>query len=40
VDRGGMGWVDRLVDGEEGGPDVVVKGLGEVVEAVKEFKEV
>ena len=34
VDRAGLGWTDRLVDGD-GGPTVVVKGLGEVVEAVK-----
>ncbi|CAD6575208.1 MAG: hypothetical protein ASARMPRED_007130 [Alectoria sarmentosa] len=35
VDRGGAGWTDGLVGGETGKPTVVVKGLGEVVEAVK-----
>lgn len=35
VDREGKGWVDGLVEGEDGGPTVVVKGLGEVVEAVR-----
>lgn len=35
VDRGGAGWTDGLVRGETGKPTVVVKGLGEVVEAVK-----
>ncbi|KAF2501456.1 haloacid dehalogenase [Lophium mytilinum] len=38
VDRGGGGWVDRLVEGEGAGPDVVVKGLGEVVGAVRGFE--
>jgi 2-haloacid dehalogenase len=37
VDRGGVGWVDALVDGEEGGPNVVVGGLGEVLGAVGGF---
>lgn len=36
VDRGGAGWTDGLVQGETYKPTVVVKGLGEVVEAVKE----
>lgn len=36
VDRGGAGWTDGLVKGETGKPTVVVKGLGEVVAAVKE----
>ena len=36
VNRGGAGWTDGLVQGETGKPTVVVKGLGEVVEAVKE----
>lgn len=35
VDRAGNGWTDRLVEGKNGSPTVVVKGLGEVVEAVK-----
>lgn len=37
VDRGGAGWTDGLVRGEMGRPTVVVKGLGEVVEAVKKY---
>ena len=36
VDRGGAGWTDGLVNGEVGRPTAVVKGLGEVVEVVKE----
>ena len=36
VDRGGAGWTDGLVRGETGRPTAVVKGLGEVVEVVKE----
>ena len=36
VDREGAGWTDGLVGGETGKPTVVVKGLGEVVAAVKE----
>lgn len=35
VDREGNGWTDELVQGEKGRPTVIVKGLGEVVEAVK-----
>ena len=35
VDRAGNGWTDQLIQGETGGPTVIVKGLGEVVEAVK-----
>jgi len=35
VDRGGLGWTDALVAGENGKPTVVVKGLGEVIDAVK-----
>ncbi|KAF2096833.1 haloacid dehalogenase, type II [Rhizodiscina lignyota] len=34
VDRAGMGWTDRLAE-EGGGPTVIVKSLGEVIEAVK-----
>lgn len=38
VDRGGAGWSDRLMEGgEEGRPTVIVKGLGEVVEAVRKW---
>lgn len=37
VDRGGAGWTDGLVRGEMGRPTVVVKGLGEAVEAVKNY---
>lgn len=37
VDRGGAGWTDGLVQGETGKPTAVVKGLGEVVEAVKKY---
>lgn len=35
VDRAGNGWTDQLVEGEFGRPTVIVKGLHEVVEAVK-----
>ena len=35
VDRAGNGWTDQLIPEEIGRPTVVVKGLGEVVEAVK-----
>ncbi|KAI4189138.1 MAG: hypothetical protein L6R41_001686 [Letrouitia leprolyta] len=31
VDRGGGGWVDGLIEGEKGRPDLVMRGLGEVV---------
>jgi len=34
VDRAGNGWQDALVPGEHGRPTVIVKNLGEVVEAV------
>ncbi|KAF2018366.1 haloacid dehalogenase [Aaosphaeria arxii CBS 175.79] len=39
VDREGRGWVDRLLDGDEEGlrPDVVVRGVDEVVGRVEEF---
>ncbi|KAL8761252.1 MAG: hypothetical protein Q9184_002613 [Pyrenodesmia sp. 2 TL-2023] len=33
VDRGGAGWVDGLIEGKEGRPDLVVRKLGEVAEA-------
>ena len=35
VDRKGDGWTDALVAGEVGRPTVVVRGLGEVVDAVR-----
>lgn len=35
VDREGKGWTDGLVEGVAGGPTVIVKGLGEVIEAVR-----
>lgn len=35
VDRTGSGWSDGLADGEAGKPNIVVKGLGEVVDAVR-----
>ncbi|KAF2399868.1 haloacid dehalogenase [Trichodelitschia bisporula] len=35
VDREGNGWVDAVVEGELGGPTIVVKSLGEVVDAVR-----
>ena len=39
VDRGGKGWVDELMmQQEEMKPDLIVKGLGEVVEGVRGFK--
>lgn len=37
VDRAGAGWVDRLGEGDMGRPTVIVKSLGDVVEAVKAF---
>ena len=36
VDREGKGWMDELVEGDTGRPTVVVKGLDEVIGAVKE----
>lgn len=35
VDRAGSGWCDALVEGGMGEPDLVVNGLGEVVEGVE-----
>ncbi|KAI4204328.1 MAG: hypothetical protein LQ350_001308 [Teloschistes chrysophthalmus] len=35
VDRAGSGWCDGLVEGAMGKPDLVVKGLDEVVEGVE-----
>jgi len=35
VDRSGAGWVDSLGEGEKGRPSMIVKGLDEVVGAVK-----
>lgn len=35
VDRAGKGWQDQLVEGKAGKPTVVVRGLDEVVEAVR-----
>lgn len=35
VDRGGDGWKDELIQGASGQPTVIVKGLDEVVDAVK-----
>lgn len=35
VDRTGAGWTDCAVEGEKGRPTVIVKSLGEVVDAVK-----
>ncbi|KAI9822468.1 MAG: hypothetical protein M1827_000187 [Pycnora praestabilis] len=35
VDRAGNGWTDGLIEGDVGRPTVIVKGLGEVVDAVK-----
>lgn len=37
VDRAGAGWVDGLVQGERGRPDVVVRGVGEVVGGIEGF---
>lgn len=39
VDREGGGWTDGLVQGEKGRPDVIVKGVGEVVEGIEGFGE-
>ena len=36
VDRAGNGWTDKLIQGDFGSPTVVVRGLGEVLEAVRE----
>ena len=38
VDRGGSGWSDGLIEGEAGRPDLVVKGLDEVVEGVRRMR--
>lgn len=38
VDRGEQGWCDAMIEGNLGKPDVIAKGLGEVVEKVKAFK--
>ena len=35
VDRGGTGWTDQLVESDLGRPTVIVRGLGEVIDAVK-----
>ena len=37
VDRAGNGWTDQLVQGEEGKPTFVVKGLEEVVDGVEKY---
>jgi 2-haloacid dehalogenase len=34
VDRSGLGWVDAAVEGHEGKPNVIVRGLDEVVEKI------
>ena len=39
VDRAGNGWTDQLVQGQEGRPTAVVKGLGEVVDVVRRHAE-
>ena len=36
VNRPGKEWVDGLIEGEDGRPDLVVKRLGEVVDGVRE----
>lgn len=38
VDRAGKGWVDELMSQADMKPDLIVKGLGEVVEGVRKFK--
>ena len=40
VDRAesSFGWADRLVEGEEGRPTAVVRGLSEIAEIVKRYK--
>lgn len=35
VDRAGSGWTDQLVQGDQGRPTFVVKGLGEVVDGIE-----
>ncbi|KAL8718901.1 MAG: hypothetical protein Q9225_004026 [Loekoesia sp. 1 TL-2023] len=35
VDRGGGGWIDGLIEGGKGIPDLVMRGLGEVVQDEK-----
>lgn len=37
VDRAGSGWADQLVEGDQGQPTVIVRGLDEVVNAVNGY---
>lgn len=37
VDRAGSGWADQLVEGDQGRPTVIVRGLDEVVDAVNGY---
>jgi 2-haloacid dehalogenase len=37
VDRSGAGWVDSLGQGDKGRPNVVVKGLDEVVDTIQKY---
>ena len=39
IDRAGNGWTDQLVPEESGSPTVIVKGLNEMVEAVKKHSQ-
>ncbi|OCK99362.1 haloacid dehalogenase [Cenococcum geophilum 1.58] len=39
VDRAGSGWADQLVEGDQGRPTVIVRGLDEVVDAVNGYTE-
>ena len=39
VDRAGAGWADCCVEGEAGGPTVIVRSLKEVLKAVSEHRE-
>ena len=40
VDREGKGWTDGLMGNSvESGPDMIVQGLGEIVEGVQKFME-
>jgi 2-haloacid dehalogenase len=37
VDRSGAGWVDQCVEGANGRPDVIVRGLDEVCQKIGQF---
>lgn len=37
VDRNGAGWVDQCMEEDSGRPDIIVRGLDEVCEAIEHF---